>query len=508
MGSEKQLPRVKSVRDSLQSYISAGTTAILGQLPRYQQPSSVTPIMDVTDAARSDDSTAANNNGDPTERAAWYVELIDRIADHDWSSRSTKRFSIVLVILGVISWLFFCTSYLNRRVDFMQDYYAVQAWRNGASIYGEEVVTRAVGERGIGFANFHPPFSIMLFIPLGFFSYTTAYISYSLLALLIHSLICSLIVRGLTGSNLLFLPVLGLSLLTPILNETATQGNTSILMAGGLILAWRLLLSGRERSAGHILALCGLLKMFPLIFGVFLLVTRRWKALTSYICTLVSCILLTLLVIGHEDVTHYLMERMGENVGEYGFHGGNLGFSGVVRPFLIYNPVNVIMPVVHAPMLASFIVSALTLLLGYTLVKAGMRLGKVPGAFTLLFSFYLTGMLLVSPIVWQHSLEVLLLPFLYLLLSAKKNRSRGELAGVILAIALILTSEWDQAWQSAQLLPPRTGLPYWYFIATTKTQSLGLVLTFFLLARRCQMESSDTRLCPLQGEAEEQKCLS
>jgi len=121
-------------------------------------------------------------------------------------------------------------------------------------------------------------------------------------------------------------------------------------------------------------------------------------------------------------------------------------------------------------------------------MSEGIRLGRDKSAHTLLYSLYLVGMLLVSPIVWQHSFEVLLLPFLFLLITAKKNGWRGEIVLIVLTVILTITSEWDRAWQAAQLVPDEIGLPYWFFIITTKAQSTGLVLLFLLLLRRCRLE--------------------
>lgn len=417
---------------------------------------------------------------------ARFDRILTKALEFDWSSRSTQRFFLGVTAVGLLIWLLFSVAYLQRRTDFVQDYYAVRAWMEGQSIYGEEVLTRAQQERGVSFPNFHPPFSILLFLPLGYLTYDTAYLLYSFIGLVIHTSICWMVVRYLTNSTSLFIPVLGLSIISPIFNETTTQGNTSILMAGGLIASWRLLQLGHDKRAGVLLAVCGLLKMFPLLFGLYLLVTRRWTALVSFGISLVLCVVLCVLVIGMNDITLYVTERMGSNVGEYGFHGGNLGLSGMIRPFLVSHPENVIAPIVHAPLFASFVVGVINLCVVGLLVREGLRLGREQSAHTLLYSLYLVGMLLVSPIVWQHSFEVLLLPFLYLLITAKRNGWRVEVLLIVLTIVLTITSEWDRAWQAAQLVPDDVGLPYWFFIVTTKVQSTGLVLLFILLVRRCR----------------------
>ena len=120
---------------------------------------------------------------------------------------------IFILICGLVANASVINKYKNVGSDFVQDYIASYSLRNGRSLYGEDITKLSKEMLGFGeVKNFHPPFNALVFLPLCFFSYQTAYVILGVFSILMLLLINYSIVKGLELSGEWFLNLTCLTL--------------------------------------------------------------------------------------------------------------------------------------------------------------------------------------------------------------------------------------------------------------------------------------------------------
>ncbi|HVN28817.1 MAG TPA: glycosyltransferase family 87 protein, partial [Candidatus Binataceae bacterium] len=204
----------------------------------------------------------------------------------------------------------------------------------------------------------------------------------------------------------------------------------------GLAAMMRLLVRRADGSAGGLLALLGLLRIYPLTMGGQLLAERNWRATVSLALTFLAGVTLTMLV--------------GPGVSSAGFlRSFGMGGASGGSPFdvWIYRPASV--------SLLAFI-SRLLILAGYPHATSGWPkvLITVVVALVVLwvsavttwhhrdrparnFCLWVVTTLILSPMVWLHYLVLLLIPYGSIAIA----RFRGE-TGPITSTAALLSYCW------------------------------------------------------------------
>src|SRR4051794_26501814 len=168
-------------------------------------------------------------------------------------------FGGALIVFGVLL-LLFRLSNATLDADFSQDYLASQALLRGQTLYNPE------------FYNNHPPFDMLLILPLALLSYYTAFLIWSGLAMICYGAIGLIVSREL---NIALAPhwvalMVGLALCWPPFQEQMALGQWSLLIAASLIGCWALLRHGRDRLAGVLLGFACLIKLFPGLLIIYL----------------------------------------------------------------------------------------------------------------------------------------------------------------------------------------------------------------------------------------------
>lgn len=126
----------------------------------------------------------------------------------------------------------------------------------------------------------YPPTFILLFEPLTLLSPRSAYRVWTGLNVAALAAALLLLLGGDSGLDLrLKLALAALAILYYPIRIHFNWGQTQLVLLLMLLLAGRWLERGREAAAGLILAIAGLLKIFPLFIVGYLLVERRWRAL-------------------------------------------------------------------------------------------------------------------------------------------------------------------------------------------------------------------------------------
>ncbi len=297
-------------------------------------------------------------------------------------------------------------SYAKIGSDFVQDYLAGLSVREGAPIYGESIRIKAEKELGIrGIHNFHPPPLALIFVPFSYLSLPSGYQLLVFGSLVLWWLVLSCAVKEMGYSLNLLWYVVPLSLIWYPILECIGLGQTSLVIASGVLGGWLLLRRGHLRSAGIVLGAVTLLKLFPGFLGVYFLISRKiiggfYMALTFFVGMMLS-----VYVLGMSQVLEYFFKIAPLDIEVWSIFPANASLRGFLAPLILAEPW--VHPFVNWSVWGKFIVEAFVFCVAVGSIWDASRVynreKSVDGAFSLLT----VGMLLVTPIGWTHNLPIL-----------------------------------------------------------------------------------------------------
>ncbi len=245
--------------------------------------------------------------------------------------------------------------------------------------------------------NAHPPTSILLAVPFAGLDYITASVAWNLFCLALLAASVALLLAELRpgAGPASFATAMLLLCLWPPLWEHLTQGQLSLAMLFLLTLAWREARHGRDRSAGALLGLAAALKLFPALLILYLAVHRRWRLASLACASLLALTALTLCITGPAAFREYAATVLPA-LARWDTHSGNASLNGFFSRLL-------------APALGHTVTLAVTwAACASVAIAVGLRSARAN--FDEGFALAVTGLLLVTPLTWQHSLTMLLLP--------------------------------------------------------------------------------------------------
>lgn len=392
-----------------------------------------------------------------------------------------KWLPLALVGLGLIVWWHITLTYSTLGGDFDQDYVAAYALRHGMPIYGSHLseLAKTIGKAGaIGVENMHPPLLSVLFLPLSFLSYQNAFILWSVFQLGLFFGLIWAVVQGLQMPRTFFLYTVGLGLCWYPFQYAIGTGNSSLLVSALVIACWYSLVRKRAKLAGVFLGLSTMLKLFPGLLLIYLLLTKQFRTLAVAIATILTVGVGLLGIVGTSDFYRYFSEIMAQDVARWSTFILNQSIAGVVLPFFITS--QNMQALIDDPALGHTVVLALNLILLIWLCYLSLRVKAADADdSTRLFCLYISSMLLMSPITWAHNFPVLILPLLFLSRQypgmGMKYRFVLLLAAVCLSVPDVEVSRWvvsfDLGAGTSMVLFPLTKLPL-----------LGLGLVVWLLS--------------------------
>ncbi|WP_026369261.1 glycosyltransferase family 87 protein [Kallotenue papyrolyticum] len=395
-----------------------------------------------------------------------------------------RRLGMALTALGCVGLALGLHQVLRAPSDLTQDYAAALALRAGTSIYGDHIgyVTHLFGPTlrfEQPFENFHPPFTAVLVLPLTLLPYPVAVLLWSGICLALY-LGCSRLVLRDCELRFPALPawlLLGAALCWYPVQAHLALGQLSLPVVASLLAGWALLRRQRDGWAGALIGLATLIKMFPGLLGLYLLLTRRWRALISMGATVLVGYGLCLALAGWDDVARYHQSVMARNVEVYGPALLNASLTGVAQR--LFTEGRWVEPVVVAPPLARLVVA----LLAVPLLGSIVLLARHPQPDTrrdLGFAITCVAALLLSPLTWQHSFVLLWLPLALLWCAQPEDRRarRRWRAAWFAALALISLPDIEIAralmsWSLPYRLP-------WYAALPLLAPTIGLCLIWGL----------------------------
>jgi Glycosyltransferase family 87 len=323
--------------------------------------------------------------------------------------------------------------------DFYQDWASGRNWWNGLPVYTDHQVTipRYIGPVDpfclrVEF-NAHPPSSIVVMIPWAILDYRAALLGWNLLSL---------------GMLLASLETIRRSLEVPLTVELIAPAVIFLLLSRPLLMQlfhgqWNLVLlllvtgvwaaerSGRPAWAGVLLGVATAIKLFPGFLFLYLLVRRQWSAVIEGALAFAMLTGLTAALLGPEVYRVYFEELLPKlaPVRSSWYNASLVGFWT-----RLFDPATAevhVLPLWRNGMVLRGAVLLSGLFVIMTVTRA-IRSADTRDALDHAFGLTVTGMLLVSPITWDHSLLLLLLPISFLL----HDPPPSEVAKVLLVVSL------------------------------------------------------------------------
>ena len=338
-----------------------------------------------------------------------------------------------LVLAGLVGWWrgpafrrafepeFFPSGPLLFLPDFFQEWASARNRFNGLPIYTPQEITI---ERYLGLArnpadrffiefNAHPPTAVLLGMPFAGLSFAGAFALWNVLSLVFLVASAALIVRqfNLPFSPWDMLPAITLLLLCYPFWHQMVHGQLNLLLLLLLTGVWAADRRGHPRWAGALLGLATAIKLFPGFLFVYFVLRREWSAVRTGLLALAAITVLTALLLGPTSYRTYFLEVMPQT-SQWRSEWPNLSLSSLW--FKLFEssrrlPPIEIQPLAHAPALALVGVAATMIAVTAILAAVTPRL-RSRRDWDLLFALTMIGMLLVSPITWDHYLLMLALP--------------------------------------------------------------------------------------------------
>jgi len=164
----------------------------------------------------------------------------------------------------------------------------------------------------------YPPPTILYFLPLGYMSYNTALIIWTLfISIFLIGSIYQVYIqffRKYRLNGLILVTILFLTLKS--VNDTISSSQTNFILLFSLLLMRKY---ANNKYAGIILAFAFLTKPYILIFGIFFLIIKNWKAIIYFFATTALLSMLSIMIIGKVTFLSYLANNSTQRMPKWVF---------------------------------------------------------------------------------------------------------------------------------------------------------------------------------------------
>lgn len=389
---------------------------------------------------------------------------------------------ILLLLCGLLVNAVVLNNYRAVGSDFVQDYISANSLLRGGSVYGEDYKKLANEMLEFGETqNFHPPFNALLFLPLAFLSYETAYIFLGIFSIILLLIINHFTVKGLELNSNWFLNLTCFTLCWyPVISCLGT-GQSSMIIAACLIVGWFCLRSEKAYVAGFFFAIATLIKLFPGLVLLYLFMRKNRRAFFATVFFIVLGLSVTTLVVGLDDMRTYSIIVIARDFSEYSGFVLNHSVTGIVAR--IFGNSVWTEPLVQLP----YLIFPLAVLLKLSiLICTVLKIRKMTDKEKLdnyAFCLTLVTMLLLSPITWGHIFPVLILPICLLLREYIDEPSLKKSCLLLLIIVFCLSLPDVLIARKLMEIHHPFRMP-WYSMLLTLGPGAGVILLWIVLSRR------------------------
>jgi Glycosyltransferase family 87 len=407
--------------------------------------------------------------------------------------RQHCAFTALWLILGAWGWLWLGPVWINamqparsRINDFYQDWGSARNYLIGLRVYTHHATSIP---RHLGLPsnpvpsieyNAHPPTSVLLALPLAQLDYPYAVLAWnigSLVALLASMVI---IARELGINLAAVLPTVALLAICHPVYANIYQGQLTLTLAFLVTASWALERSNRPCTAGLFLGAAAAIKLFPAYLAVYYAARWRYRPILTAAFSFLALTALTVSVLGVDTYYDYVFLVL-QNQAKFRSFAYNLSIAGFWHK--LFSPAAETGPVqslYFSPALARWATLVSNLAITIIVMVVAHR-ARSPRQCNLAFAATITAMLLVSPVTWDFSLPLLLVPFALIAHCAHTSRTRWAMATLLLILAIdwvpqnLLTEIW-QVGRSSSTFPWTfmLGAPSLKFYALLGTFLLGL----------------------------------
>jgi alpha-1,2-mannosyltransferase len=324
--------------------------------------------------------------------------------------------AILVYLQTVMALVAFCPP--AGPVDFFQEWSSGREVLAGRPAYPDlrEATPRLLGvppdssEQPV-LVNAHPPVAILLSLPFACLSYSTAVEIWRALSFgLIFA--CTLAIKRELGHlpaaiRLPYLVPAFLLLTSGPVALTIFQGQLHAVLLAIIVGAWCADRAGREQIAGALLGLAGAIKLSPILLLGYFLIRYRWRAVCAGVLVFVAANALVFFILGPSIFSEYL--AVLPQVAPHRSNLANAALPGFWAKLFNPAPGRVIAPLVQSQGID--LLGTCTSIATITILAAvAIRRASARGHKDLAFGVAVIALLLVGPLIWEHTLLVLVLP--------------------------------------------------------------------------------------------------
>lgn len=366
------------------------------------------------------------------------------------STLSAHRYSWLLPLAFLVAAAFWGLAaswpYRTLESDLTQDYISARSWFDGGSIYASlsTHLAHPNNDPDRTRVNDHPPPYIVALSPLALFPFSIAHTLLAALSLVVLAGAGVLVAREMalnTNQSLLLVAVL---LLHSGVRSCTVVGNTSLLLAGLIVLGWRALRRDCEIAAGVYIGLATAMKLYPGLLVVGFGAIGRFRAAVSAGITVVGVWAVSAALVGVDEIETYISIRAGENANREVTNPHNLSLAGAAHRHLRSPD--------HPQLVAAGVWGGRALVL--TIVAVGFAWRRWETSPDTMFAMLIPAMLLLSPITWLHAVPMMVVPVAILIQSHPR---KYRLPLMVVVAALYFSSHSDSLLGYTTILP----IPTW-----------------------------------------------
>jgi hypothetical protein len=336
---------------------------------------------------------------------------------------------------------------IDHRGDLLQDWVSGRNHLAGLPLYASlpRSVRLHTGEayRGLP-VNAHPPAAVLVFLPWARLDYAAAYRTWVIFSLALVGLVAWGVARELGFPSWWLLPLCAFLLVSRPLEEELVQGQFNALLLALMTGAWMLVRRKRSFGSGLLVGLAAAIKLFPGFLALYFVGRRSWRGLLGVALGLAFANAAALAVFGSEPFETYLRQVVPASA-LYHESWHNASLYGLWHK--LFDPQRFTLPLHRLPEVAR-IGSLLSSAAVAVVVVVGVGRARGEGMLDRGFALTALGMLLASPLLWEHYLLLALLPLMLLWSQTAPGDPARWVIGGMAALLMLLRQAW--VWSLAE----------------------------------------------------------
>jgi hypothetical protein len=329
----------------------------------------------------------------------------------------------------------------SNQNDFSHYYTSALLLREGVNPYRADLTARASAlglNVGDNVRATYPPTFLLCFTPLTLMSPAHAY--WTWIALNVVAMAGALAMLLGPRSHLdvaTALSLAGFAVLFPAFADNFGYAQSHAIVLLLLVLAMRSLERGMDRAAGAALAIAILLRIFPVIMFGYLVMRRRWRALTFAIACLAIGTAITIGFVGLRTTLDFRASITFVTGSGWLIRPANVALHAVIARMFIYSA--------GWPLSESlnFARRVIELMCEIALLGLTFLMSKSPPDSTdsdsRVFSLWIVTTILLAPTAWLHYLVLLFIPYAQIISASISGRASSRSLRMTVASFFVLT---------------------------------------------------------------------